>query len=149
MKPPKVRGPLSPRTVDGETIWVSADQAWTVVPRAVMERQLGRALHGGDGDTVDDLGLVLGTGPDAPGRSVVEMGETTDDVVSSTGAHEAPTPRDHDPLRDALRALPDAESVTSILDVPLVASQKLPLSVSGREPAHRFITSSVSLIAAS
>lgn len=76
LKPPKLRGPLVPRTIDGETMWVSADGAWVLVARAPLERRVGRPLGDGPDALDDELDLGLGM------AATVDDGATADDAFA-------------------------------------------------------------------
>lgn len=63
MKTPRIRGRFDAVQLDGETVWVSADGAWVVVPRPHLERYVGHEVSRAHHDGLEtDFGLVLGTG---------------------------------------------------------------------------------------
>lgn len=98
MTTPRVSGSFDPRPVGDDTVWVSADGVWTLVPRHMMDRLLGRGVLGPDpmGQTAQDLGLVMGTGveegrPGAPRRRRAPEPADVNVVMVPRGGFAAPS----------------------------------------------------------
>lgn len=76
MRTPRIRGRFDPVDLDGETVWVSADRAWVVVPRPHLERFVGHVVGPAPRTTGEtDFGVVMGTGAggERPGTLSLEM----------------------------------------------------------------------------